>query len=117
MNPIRPLTLSNDVRVHCNAQKNNIPTLSYKLQPQIIQKQSKYQSDNIIQLYKAKNTTYDDRENGREITWNNYDERANFWETVDTGFKEAKSHLNNTMEAWKQEGNPAAPLAQYARWY
>lgn len=95
----------------CRTEDMACFTPSHTFQSQIIQEQSKYQSDNIIQLYTANNTTY----SGEEIEWSNEEEKTEFWKTVADGFTNARQHLNNTMQAWKDEGNPDAPLAQYAQ--
>ncbi len=110
-NPTYPLSLSTDVRICCSPQKNSGFIPSHTLQPQIIQKRDKDQSCNIIQLYTANDTTYD----GEEIEWTNEDEKNRFWTTVDAGFTNAQQHLNSTIQAWQNEGNPDAPLAKYAQ--
>ena len=110
-NSTHPLTLYNDVRIHCSPQKNSSFTSSYSLQPQIIQKQDKDESGNIIQLYQPMDTTY----GNEEIEWDDANEKTSFWDTVDKGFANARQHLNNTIQARKNKGNPDAPLAQYAQ--
>lgn len=113
-NPTHSLDLSHDVRLYYNLQKNKTLDESShpkRFQTNMNQEQAEHQSDNIVQLYTANEQTYQ----GEDIQWDNDAEKNDFWATVAAGFQIAKQHLENTIQAWIDEGTPNAPLAQYSQ--
>lgn len=109
--PVYSPALFTNVRFYHNPKGNSALARTHKFQIHTNHEQAEYQSGNAVQLYTANDQTY----TGETIMWDDEDEKTDFWSTVDNGLTLAKQHLNNTIQAWQDEGDPNASLAQYAQ--
>ncbi len=103
----------NDIRLHYSLQKKTLDESSHpkRSQTHMNQGQAEHQFNNVVQLYIPNEQTYQ----GESIVWEGDIEKNDFWDTVAAGFQMAKQQLEKTIQAWINEGNPDASLAQYAR--